>query len=150
MAWLGEKRKTEFSWTQANQAMSESRIFERIQHFLRYSWYWPKLILPQEFVEPWFDFTEIKNGKTILRHCDLFRQTVASTWRWKYFERRLVYLQTTPQLRQSAPAVHLWLRGIFKKRQENTFSLLFWVENIEGINLKNMPKIVSPPQHRLS
>ena len=36
MAWLGEKRKTEFSWTQANQAMSESRIFERIQHFLRY------------------------------------------------------------------------------------------------------------------
>ena len=35
MAWLGEKRKTEFSWTQANQAMSESRIFERIQHFLR-------------------------------------------------------------------------------------------------------------------
>ena len=26
MAWLGEKRKTEFSRTQANQAMSESRI----------------------------------------------------------------------------------------------------------------------------
>ena len=37
MDWLGEKRKTEFSWTQANQAMSESRIFERIQPFLRYS-----------------------------------------------------------------------------------------------------------------
>ena len=37
MAWLGEKRKTEFSWTQANQAMSESRIFEQIQHFLRYA-----------------------------------------------------------------------------------------------------------------
>ena len=36
MAWLGEKRKTEFSWTQANQAMSESRIFERIQHFSLY------------------------------------------------------------------------------------------------------------------
>jgi len=36
MAWLGEKRKTEFSWTQANQAMSESRIVEWIQHFLRY------------------------------------------------------------------------------------------------------------------
>ena len=36
IAWLGEKRKTEFSWTQANQAMSKSRIFERIQHFLRY------------------------------------------------------------------------------------------------------------------
>ena len=37
MAWLGEKGKTEFGWTQANQAMSESMIFERIQHFLRYS-----------------------------------------------------------------------------------------------------------------
>ena len=37
MTWLGEKRKTEFSCTQANHAMSESRIFERIQHFLRYS-----------------------------------------------------------------------------------------------------------------
>ena len=37
MSWPGEKRKTEFSWTQANQAMSESRIFERIQHFLRYT-----------------------------------------------------------------------------------------------------------------
>ena len=36
MAWLGEKRKTEFSWTQANQAMSKSRIFERIHHFLWY------------------------------------------------------------------------------------------------------------------
>ena len=35
MAWLGEKRKTEFSSTQANQAMSESMIFERIQPFLR-------------------------------------------------------------------------------------------------------------------
>ena len=36
MAWLGEKRKTEFSWTQANQAMRKSRIFERIQPFLWY------------------------------------------------------------------------------------------------------------------
>ena len=26
MPWLGEKRKTEFSWTQSNQAMSESSI----------------------------------------------------------------------------------------------------------------------------
>ena len=36
MAWLGEKRKTEFSWSQANQAMSESRIFEQKPHFLQY------------------------------------------------------------------------------------------------------------------
>ena len=35
-AWLGEKRKTEFSFTQANQATSESRIFEQESHFLRY------------------------------------------------------------------------------------------------------------------
>ena len=35
MACLGEKRKTEFSWTQANKAMSESRISEQEPHFLR-------------------------------------------------------------------------------------------------------------------
>ena len=35
MTWLGEKRKTEFSWTPAIQAMSESRIFEQNKHFLR-------------------------------------------------------------------------------------------------------------------
>jgi len=34
MAWLGEKRKTEFSWIEASQAMSESRIFEQEYHFL--------------------------------------------------------------------------------------------------------------------
>ena len=36
MAWLGEKRKTEFSWTPAIQAVSESRIFEQNKHFSRY------------------------------------------------------------------------------------------------------------------
>ena len=36
MAWLGEKSKKEFSCTQANQAISESRIFEQEPHFLRY------------------------------------------------------------------------------------------------------------------
>ena len=36
MAWLGERKKTEFSWAQPNQAMSESRIFEQEPHFLRY------------------------------------------------------------------------------------------------------------------
>ena len=36
MAWLGGKRKTEFSWTPASQAVSESKIFEQEYHFLRY------------------------------------------------------------------------------------------------------------------
>ena len=36
MAWLGEKRKTEFSWTPATKAVSESRIFEQNKHFSRY------------------------------------------------------------------------------------------------------------------
>ena len=36
-AWLGEKRKTEFSWTPAIQAVSESRVFEQNKHFLRYA-----------------------------------------------------------------------------------------------------------------
>ena len=34
MAWLGEKRKTEFSWTPAIQAMSEPRTFEQNKHFI--------------------------------------------------------------------------------------------------------------------
>ena len=36
MTRLGEKRKTELSWTQASQAMSESKIFEQEYRFLRY------------------------------------------------------------------------------------------------------------------
>ena len=35
-AWLGEKRKTEFSWTSASQAMSETKIFAQDYNFLRY------------------------------------------------------------------------------------------------------------------
>ena len=34
-AWLGEKRKTEFSWTPASQAVSETKIFAQDYNFLR-------------------------------------------------------------------------------------------------------------------
>ena len=48
-AWVGGRRKTEFSWTPASQAVSESRIFEWKYQLLRYSFYfsaqtWSKVI----------------------------------------------------------------------------------------------------------